>query len=109
MDGGSAYSVGDSLQIVGVGTTSGYSVGIVTVTKIHDNTGDTIELINVTKNHPYNTLYRITGVTAGSAKEVRCICCNCNGASGIGITDLISAAVQVVGRALNVSAFNAIK
>ena len=46
MDGGSAYSVGDSLQIVGVGTTSGFTVGIVTVTKIHDNTGDTVELIN---------------------------------------------------------------
>ena len=109
MDGGSAYSVGDSLQIVGVGTTSGYSVGIVTVTKIHDNTGDTIELINAKPetNHPYNTLYRITGVTAGSAKEVQVAsAATVSGASGIGITDLASAAVQVVGRALNVSAFN---
>ena len=43
MDGGSAYSVGDSLQIVGVGTTSGFTVGIVTVTKINDNTGDTVD------------------------------------------------------------------
>ena len=109
MDGGSAYSVGDSLQIVGVGTTSGYSVGIVTVTKIHDNTGDTVELVNAKPetNHPYNTLYRITGVTAGSAKEVQVAsAATVSGASGIGITDLASAAVQVVGRALNVSAFN---
>ena len=109
MDGGSAYSVGDSLQIVGVGTTSGYSVGIVTVTKIHDNTGDTVELINAKPetNHPYNTLYRITGVTAGSAKEVQVAsAATVSGASGIGITNLASAAVQVVGRALNVSAFN---
>jgi hypothetical protein len=109
MDGGSAYSVGDSLQIVGVGTTSGYSVGIVTVTKIHDNTGDTVELINAKPktNHPYNTLYRITGVTAGSVKEVQVAsAATVGGASGIGITDLASAAVQVVGRALNVSAFN---
>ena len=109
MDGGSAYSVGDSLQIVGVGTTSGYSVGIVTVTKIHDNTGDTVELVNAKPetNHPYNTLYRITGVTAGSAKEVQVAsAATVSGGSGIGITNLASASVQVVGRALNVSAFN---
>ena len=34
MDGGSAYTVLEiHLQVVGVGTTSGYSVGIVTVTQ----------------------------------------------------------------------------
>ena len=109
MDGGSAYSVGDSLQIVGVGTTSGFTVGIVTVTKIHDNTGDTVELINAKPktNHPYNTLYRITGVTAGAAKEVQVAsAATVSGVSGIGITNLTSAAVQNNGRALSVSAFN---
>ena len=77
MDGGSAYTVGDSLQVVGVGTTSGYSVGILEVTKIHDNTDDTIDLRNVKPevNNPYNTLYRITGVTAGSSKESSCFVC----------------------------------
>ena len=109
MDGGSAYSVGDSLQIVGVGTTAPHSVGIVTVTKIHDNTGDTIELVNAKpqSNHPYNTLYRITGVNAGAAKEVQVAsAATVGGASGIGITDLTSAAVQTNGRSLNVSSFN---
>ena len=109
MDGGSAYSVGDSLQIVGVGTTSGFSVGIVTVTKIHDNTGDTIELVNAKpqSNYPYNTLYRITGVNAGAAKVVQVAsAATVGGASGIGITDLTSAAVQTNGRSLNVSSFN---
>ena len=109
MDGGSAYSVGDSLQIVGVGTTAPHSVGIVTVTKIHDNTGDTIELVNAKpqSNYPYNTLYRITGVNAGAAKEVQVAsAATVGGASGIGITDLTSAAVQTNGRSLNVSSFN---
>ena len=109
MDGGSAYSVGDSLQIVGVGTTAPHSVGIVTVTKIHDNTGDTIELVNAKpqSNHPYNTLYRITGVTAGAAKEVQVAsAATVGGASGIGIVDLTSAAVLTNGRSLNVSSFN---
>ena len=109
MDGGSAYSVGDSLQIVGVGTTAPHSVGIVTVTKIHDNTGDTIELVNAKpqSNYPYNTLYRITGVNAGAAKVVQVAsAATVGGASGIGITDLTSAAVQINGRSLNVSSFN---
>jgi len=109
MDGGSAYTVGDSLQVVGVGTTAPHSVGIVTVTKIYDNTGDTVELVNAKPqtNHPYNTLYRITGVTAGSANEVQVASAATVGsASGIGVTNLASAAVQVVGRSLNVSAFN---
>ena len=57
MDGGSAYAVGDSLQVVGVGTTSGYSVGIGEVTKIHDNSGDVIQLFNAKPedNNSYNT------------------------------------------------------
>ena len=73
MDGGSAYAIGDSLEVVGVAITTGYSVGIVTVTSIHDNSGDIIELVNAKPetNHPYNTLYRITGITTGSSKEVQ--------------------------------------
>ena len=109
MDGGSAYAVGDSLQIVGVDTTSGYSAGIVTVTKIHDNTGDVIDLRNVKPqvNHAYNTLYRITGITPGSSKEVIVSSASTiSGGSGIGITDLLSATIQNIGRSYDVSSFN---
>ena len=109
MDGGSAYTVGDSLQVVGVGTTSGFSVGVVTVTSIYSNVGDTVQLHNAKpkSNHPYNTLYRITGITAGSAKEVQVASASTiNGASGIGITNLSSASVQLNGRSLSVSSFN---
>ena len=98
MDGGSAYTVGDSLQIVGVGTTAPHSVGIVTVTKIYDNVGDTVELLNVKpqSNHPYNTLYRITGVNAGAAKEVQVASAATVSGSGIGVTDLSASSVQVI-------------
>ena len=44
MEGGGAYRVGDFLNVVGVGTTTGYSAGIVTVTGIRNNIGDTLEL-----------------------------------------------------------------
>ena len=58
-------------------------------------------------NHPYNTHYRITGVTAGAAKQVQVASgSTISGASGIGVTDLASASVHLIGRSLNVSAFN---
>ena len=106
MDGGSAYAVGDSLQVVGVGTTSGYSVGILEVTKIHDNSGDVIQLFNAKPedNNSYNTLYRVTSVPTGSSKEVQVAsAATVSGASGIGVTDLASATALNVGRELNVS------
>ena len=108
MDGGSAYTLGDSLQIVGVGTTAPHSVGIVTVTKVYDNTGDVLQLVNAkpSSNYPYNTLYRITGVTAGSAKEVQVASASTISGTGIGVTNLANAAVVNVGRSLDVSAFN---
>ena len=109
MDGGSAYAIGESLEVVGVAITTGYSVGIVTVTSIHDNTGDIIELVNAKPetNHPYNTLYRITGITTGSSKEVQVSSASTIGdASGIGINNLASAVALNIGRTLDVSAFN---
>ena len=109
MDGGSAYTVGDSLQIVGVQTYSGYSAGIVTVTKIHDNAGDVIDLRNVKPqtNDAYNTLYRITGITAGSSKEVMVSSASTiSVSSGIGVTNLLTATIQNIGRSYDVSSFN---
>ena len=53
MEGGGAYRVGDFLNVVGVGTTTGYSAGIVTVTGISNNIGDTLEI------HPLNLIVTI--------------------------------------------------
>ena len=111
MDGGSAYGIGDSLQVVGVGTTTGYSVGIVTVTKIYDNTGDTLSLAGVLpySNNEYNSLYRITGVSTGAAKAVLVASASTIGAAttlGIGLTNLAAATATLTGQALNVTAFS---
>ena len=111
MDGGSAYAVGDSLQVVGVGTTTGYSVGIVTVTKIYDNTSDTLSLAGVLpySNNEYNSLYRITGISTGAAKEVLVASASTIDAAttlGIGLTNLAAATATLTGQSLNVAAFS---
>ena len=109
MEGGSAYRVGDFLNVVGVGTTTGYSAGIVTVTGISNNIGDTLEITSVepNSNHPYNTLYRITEIGVGKEREIKVASASTiSGLTGVGVTDTAAACGHVIGRTLNVSAFN---
>ena len=109
MDGGSAYAVGDSLTIAGISTFHPYSPGIVEVAKIHDNVGDVVALSHAKpeSNHPYNSLYKITAIDTGATKEVRVSSATTiSNAPGIGVTDLSSATVQVIGRSLSVSSLN---
>tara|TARA_B100000900_G_scaffold413209_1_gene436710 strand:- start:2931 stop:8825 length:5895 start_codon:yes stop_codon:yes gene_type:complete len=109
MEGGSAYRVGDFLNVVGTATTTGHSAGIVTVTGISNNIGDTIEISSIqpNSNDPYNTLYRITEIGVGKEKEVKVASASTiSGMSGLGVTDTAAACAHVVGRTLDVSAFN---
>jgi len=67
VDGGSAYSIGDTLQIVGVQTGAGHVVGSVTVTKTSDNVGDAVQIVGVGTSlsryaSGYNGVYKITGI-----------------------------------------------
>ena len=47
MDGGSAYGIGNTLNVVGVETSGSYTVGVVTVTQVYDNVGDTLRISGV--------------------------------------------------------------
>ena len=111
MDGGSAYDVGESFEVVGVGTTSGHTVGVVTVTKVYSNIGDTLSLAGVLpeSNNEFNNLYRITGISTTSAKEIQVASSSAIGAAttlGIGLTNLASATATLTGKTLDVTAFN---
>tara|TARA_R100001594_G_scaffold47989_1_gene80869 strand:+ start:1142 stop:7000 length:5859 start_codon:yes stop_codon:yes gene_type:complete len=109
MDGGSAYSVDDTLNVAGVGTFGTWSVGVVTVTSIYDNVGDTLSVAGVIpdSNDEYNQLYRITAVpsptkiTVASASTVSVAT-----TTGIGVTNTANATATLTGQSLNVSAFN---
>jgi hypothetical protein len=67
MDGGSAYEVGNTLTVTGIGSYSGFSDAVLTVTQIYNNVGDVVKISGVTSTayQDYNNLYRITNV--GSA------------------------------------------
>ena len=69
MDGGSAYGVGNTMSVVGVGTTTGFTSAVVEVSNIYNNIGDSIRVVGVKSDSysTYNQLYRVTDVAIGSA------------------------------------------
>ena len=68
VDGGSAYGIGNTLTVVGVGTTTGWVAGYVQVDQIYNNVGDIlrIEGIRDSRFSEYNNLYRITSIVSGN-------------------------------------------
>ena len=108
MDGGSAYKVGDYLNVVGIATTTGYSVGIVTVTQIYSNIGETIAISGIIpeSNSEFNNLYRITGIGTANTKQIEVASSVAIGAAtslGIGVTNSAASSFVVNGQTLNVS------
>ena len=108
MDGGSAYGVGNTMAVVGVATTTGYSQAVVQVSAIYDNVGDTIRVIGVKSEslQNYNDLYRITGVSIGAATTVTVAAASTiTGIStaGIGATNSTGAYFYLTGEALRIS------
>ncbi len=109
MDGGSAYGVGNTMAVVGVATTSGYSQAVVQVSAIYDNVGDAIRIIGIKSEslQNYNDLYRITGVNIGAATTVTVAAASTiTGIStaGIGATNSTGAYFYLTGEALRISA-----
>ena len=72
MDGGSAYGIGNTMAVVGVGTTTGYVQAVLSVEKIYSNIGDVIRIAGVSSESyaGYNDLYRITDVATGAATSI---------------------------------------
>jgi hypothetical protein len=74
MDPGSAYGIGNTLSVIGVGTIGSPGSGaIVKVNNILDNNNETLALLGITSVSllNYNTLYRVVGVTTGKPKEIK--------------------------------------
>jgi len=72
VDGGSAYGVGHTLEVVGVETSASHIRGWVTVTKTSNNIGDAIQIVGVgTSLSRYRSGYNgIHTVTAIRPKEI---------------------------------------
>ena len=72
VDGGSAFGIGNTLAVTGIGTTTGHVQGYVTVEQIHNSLDDVFRIDGIRDDRfkDYNNLYRITGVTVGDDVNV---------------------------------------
>ena len=108
MDGGSAYGIGNTMNVVGIATTTGHSPAVVTVQRVYDNVGDTLQIIGVGSEtyRKYNNLYRILDVQVGAAKSFVATSINpVTGVStaGIGTSKLGEAAAYLTGQSIGIS------
>jgi len=109
MHGGSAYGVGNTMQVVGIATTGvTHTPAVVRVDSVYDNVGDVIRISGVSSNTylPYNTIYRITGVQVGASKSFTVASdpaiTNVTTA-GIGSTTLANAFWNLLGESLKIN------
>ena len=110
MDGGSAYGIGNTMNITGI-TTSGtsHTPAVVEVEKIYDNVGDVIRVIGVSSESyaGYNDLYRITGIGTGNDKKVIVSSASSvtNTSDSVGSTLTADAHLYLTGQSIKVSSF----
>jgi hypothetical protein len=111
MDGGSAYGIGNTMNVVGIATTTTvgtYTPAVVQVTEIYDNVGDVVRLTGVTSEtyNQFNSLYRIAEIGVGAAKSFRAasdVTLSGVTTAGIGTSPLDSSAVYVTGESLRIT------
>ena len=73
MSGGGSYGIGNTMNVVGVTTYTGFSQAVVKVDQIYDNVGDVLKITGVSSEtyKAYDDLYRITGIgTTGTSITV---------------------------------------
>ena len=107
MDGGSAFGIGNTLAIVGVATTAGYSQAVVQVTKIYNNADDVVRIVGVSSNI-YNTLGRITNVGVGSAtsftiESASALAGVTTASAGVGLTATLNSFAYLTGESVKVN------
>lgn len=94
VDGGSAYGIGNTLSVVGIGTTTGHIRGYVTVEQIHNSINDVIRIDGIRDDRfrDYNNLYRVTSVDTGDDVNV-----NVASASTVYYREQFAAPASIIG------------
>ena len=108
MDGGSAYGIGNTLTVVGIATTTGFTRAVVQVTQIYNNVGDTVRISGISSEgyQGYNDLYRITDVPVGADKRFTILSANSISnftTAGVGVTLTQDAYVYLTGQSIRVN------
>ena len=72
MDGGSTFAVNDTVNVVGIATTTNHSQATLTVDKVRNDIGKVLRISGISgkNNQEYNGLYSITAIAAGTATSI---------------------------------------
>ena len=108
MDGGSAYGIGNTLNVVGIATTGIHASAVITVDGVYDNVGDVVRISGVTSEsyNSYNTVYRISEIHVGGGKSFTAISDTAiTGVTntGIGSIPLDNASAYLTGQSIPIS------
>ena len=109
MNGGSAYGVGNTVTVRGIPKFGGSPNASLTVDKIYDNTGNSLDVQGITSNTAYNTLYKISDVTIGDSKKIKVVSSTTVGSAntiGIGSEVTSGSLIQNSGQTVNISGFS---
>ena len=93
---GTGYVVGDTLTVAGIGTTTGFTSGTVTVSSVANNINDSVSIAGVSSvgYQEYNNLYRIVGVSSINELQIESIK-PINGVSVTGVGSIFTAEASV--------------
>ncbi len=106
MDGGAGYVAGQTLSVVGIATTTGYTAGTVTIDKIYNNVGNTVRVSGVSSvgYADYNQLYTITGISSYKSIQLNSLnAVNNASTTGVGASAVSSAFEFITGSSIGVS------
>ena len=108
IDGGSAYGIGNTLAVVGVATTAGFTQGYVTVTGVYNHIGECLTVAGIVPValDSYNTTYKITGIATGNIKQLNVESIGIVGnasTTGIGSTATISSRTVNAGKSIGIT------
>jgi hypothetical protein len=107
--GGGGYSIGQSLEVVGVATTAGFAVGLVTVTSVVNGIDEVVQVSGIKSEsyQKYNDLFRVIGVPNSKSIAIKSV--NRIGYTGVAGTDtvvgvaLTDSILSVVGRSAGIT------
>jgi hypothetical protein len=116
MDGGSAYGIGNTMQIVGIPTFAApFEEAVVQVEKIYDNINNVVDITGITsaKHAAGNQLYKIVDIAVGAGRTFRArpltaitgVTTTGIGTEGAAPETLTNAFMQLNGPALTISSF----
>ena len=107
--GGGGYEIGQSLEVVGIATTAGFAVGLVTVTSTIPGVDEVVQISGIKSEayQNYNDLFRVIGVPNSKSIAIKSI--NRIGYTGAAGTDTVVGAalsnsiLTVIGKSVGIT------